>query len=197
MTKDTDTFPRKPTNPPSVRVINVLLLCLFFLAHGNVVAGDGDELEAQVADDDLLLFKSVKMKKFSERFMLPSSYSDDRIARERDKLERYFSLLLESVGDINASHKKERCERIYPLSINGGDKAGWEENENVSKTACIQYETTFSKIGVLTSEFRYAQVNGKWFIESFSIGDDDNTSEKTKRLNAIGVNVIGRVVGFH
>ncbi len=197
MTKYTDTFPRKPTNPPSVGVINVLLLCLFFLAHGNVAAGDGDELEAQVADDDLLLLKNGEMKKFSERFMLPSSYSDERMVRERDKLERYFSLLLESVGDINSSHKKEKCERIYPLSINGGDKAGWEENENVSKTACIQYETIFSKIGVLMSEFRYAQVNGKWLVESFSIGDDDNASEKTKRLNAIGVNVIGRVAGFH
>lgn len=181
------------------KALSVLLVGTLLFISEVVVAESctNSELLRGVANADMALLKSKGFKMYVSRFLLPSNYTEERASKERERLEVFLDLLWGGIGSMRSAMLMDVRVKTHALSVDGGDRVGWKSSESIDCKTSIQYEVDFFDIGVLIAEIEYVNLNNKWFIGSFSVGDQSKTSPKTKRLQSLGKDIVRKVLEYN
>ena len=155
-----------------------------------MAAGLGNEVLGDIPKKDVLLFQNQDYEGLAFRFLLPGHYDDNQKDIERNKLKSYIRKLSENIGRLNTFALRDNYIKIYPLRLDGGDRAGWGGLENIQKSYFVQHDSKFTNIGDLVIETVYAKKNGTWFIYSFGVGDSEKDSKISQELTSIGMSIM-------
>lgn len=155
-----------------------------------MAAGIGNEVLGDIPKKDVLLFQNQDYEGLAFRFLLPGHYDDKQKNNERNKLKSYIRKLADNIGGLNSFALRDEYIKIFPLSLDGGDRVGWGGLEKIEKSYFVQHDAVFTNFGDLVIETVYAKKNGIWFIYSFGVGDSDKESKKTQELTSIGMSIM-------
>lgn len=142
----------------------------------------------------LELLKNQKFDTVSDKFVLPTSYSPSRQLKERKKIATFIDTLFAQLGEVVEISPSNFKGKLYSLTVTSGDNSDWVKRELDAKTTVVRHAIDFEHLGDVFIDLSFAEIGeDDWGLYSLGLGDSEESSDKTKRLNQIGYEIVRRL----
>jgi len=159
------------------------------------IESSASERPLEIRSREILeLLKSREFNVVSDRFVLPTSYSPSRRLKEKEKITTFIQILFSQVGEMVEISPSDFEDDLYSLIVTSGDSPDWVKRDLGAKTAIVRHVVDFELLGDVFVDLSFAEFGeGDWGLYSLGLGDTEESSEKTKRLNQIGYEILQRL----